>query len=92
VRQAGAQEAGKDPESLEFIVKVRCSVAKDHAAGREALSRVLTFYSLADFLQRAVGAWVLPRGSMPWRAAWENGWLSPAARALISDRLFNSVP
>ena len=90
VRQ-GAQEAGKDPESLEFIVKVRCSVAKDHAAGREALSRVLTFYSLADFYKELLGRMGFAEEVDAMRAAWKTGGFH-AARALISDRLFNSVP
>lgn len=90
VRQ-GAQEAGKDPAALEFIVKVRCSVAADHAAGREALSRVLTFYSLADFYKELLGRMGFADEVDAMRAAWKASGFH-AARALISDRLFNSVP
>ena len=90
VRQ-GAQEAGKDPAALEFIVKVRCSVAADHAAGREALSRVLTFYSLADFYKELLGRMGFADEVDAMRAAWKTSGFH-GARALISDRLFNSVP
>jgi len=87
----GAQEAGKDAAALEFIVKVRCSVAADHAAGREALSRVLTFYSLADFYKELLGRMGFADEVDAMRAAWKASGFH-AARALISDRLFDSVP
>ena len=87
----GAQDAGKDPAVLEFIVKVRCSVAADRAAGREALSRVLTFYSLADFYRDLLGRMGFAEEVDAMRAAWKASGFH-AARALISDRLFDSVP
>jgi len=87
----GAQDAGKDPAALEFIVKVRCSVATDRAAGREALSRVLTFYSLADFYKELLGRMGFAEEVDAMRAAWKASGFH-AARALISDRLFDSVP
>src|SRR3990170_378386 len=90
VRQGG-QDAGKDPSGLEFIVKVRCSVATDRAAGREALSRVLTFYSLADFYKELLGRMGFAEEVDAMRAAWKASGFH-AARALISDRLFDSVP
>ena len=90
VRQ-GAQEAGKDPASLEFIVKIRCSVASDHAAAREALSRVLTFYSLADYYRDLLSRMGFVEEVNAMRAAWQASGFH-AARALISDRLFSSVP
>src|SRR3989304_1641307 len=45
----GPEEAGTDSARLEVICKLRCSLAADHARAREALSRVLTFYTLADY-------------------------------------------
>jgi len=90
VRQ-GAQEAGKDPSSLEFIVKVRCSLAADRAAARDALSRVLTFYSLADFYKELLGRMGFADEVDAMRAAWKSSGFH-AARALISDRMFDSVP
>ena len=87
----GAQEAGKDPASMEFLVKVRCSVATDRAAAREALSRVLTFYSLADFYRDLLGRMGFAEDVDAMRAAWKASGFH-AARALITDRLFNSVP
>jgi alkanesulfonate monooxygenase SsuD/methylene tetrahydromethanopterin reductase-like flavin-dependent oxidoreductase (luciferase family) len=90
VRQ-GAHESGKDPASLEFIVKVRCSVASDRATAREALSRVLTFYSLADYYRDLLSRMGFAEEVNAMRAAWQASGFH-AARALISDRLFSSVP
>jgi alkanesulfonate monooxygenase SsuD/methylene tetrahydromethanopterin reductase-like flavin-dependent oxidoreductase (luciferase family) len=47
VRQ-GAIEAGRDPNSLEIIAKVRVSLNPDRAAARSKLRQVLTFYNIAD--------------------------------------------
>ena len=44
----GAAEAGRDPNSLEIIAKVRCSLNPDRAAARSKLRQVLTFYNIAD--------------------------------------------
>lgn len=90
VRQ-GAQEAGKDPATLEFIMKIRCSLASDHATAREALSRVLTFYSLADFYRDQLIRMGFAEEMDAMRAAWQASGFH-AARALITDRLFSSVP
>jgi len=87
----GAQEAGKDAAALEFIVKVRCSVAADRGAAREALGRVLTFYSLADFYKELLGRMGFADEIDAMRAAWKASGFH-AARALISERLFGSVP
>jgi alkanesulfonate monooxygenase SsuD/methylene tetrahydromethanopterin reductase-like flavin-dependent oxidoreductase (luciferase family) len=44
----GAAEAGRDPDSLEIIAKVRCSLNPDRAVARSKLRQVLTFYNIAD--------------------------------------------
>ena len=44
----GAAEAGRDPNSLEIIAKVRCSLNPDRAIARSKLRQVLTFYNIAD--------------------------------------------
>lgn len=87
----GAREAGRDPGSLEFIVKVRCSVGPDHATAKDALSRVLTFYSLADYYRDLLSRMGFAEEVNAMRAAWQASGFH-AARALITDRLFQSVP
>ncbi|HXJ02718.1 MAG TPA: LLM class flavin-dependent oxidoreductase, partial [Micropepsaceae bacterium] len=44
----GAVEAGRDPNSIEIIAKVRCSLNPDRALARSKLRQVLTFYNIAD--------------------------------------------
>lgn len=89
--KAGAQEAGKDPASLEIICKVRCSVAPDYARAREALSRTLTFYVLADYYRDLLTRVGFGEEVEAMRAAWKTGGFH-VARGLISDRLFAGVP
>jgi alkanesulfonate monooxygenase SsuD/methylene tetrahydromethanopterin reductase-like flavin-dependent oxidoreductase (luciferase family) len=44
----GAIEAGRDPDELEIIAKVRVSLNPDRAMARSKLRQVLTFYNIAD--------------------------------------------
>ena len=43
----GAKEAGRDPKSLEIVAKVRVSLNDDLEKSKDALKKVVTFYSLA---------------------------------------------
>ena len=43
----GAKEAGRDPKSLEIVAKVRVSLNEDIEKSKDALKKVVTFYSLA---------------------------------------------
>ena len=47
VRQ-GAADAGRDPDKVEIMAKVRVSVHPDRAVARKRLRQVLTFYNIAD--------------------------------------------
>ena len=44
----GAIEAGRDPNSIEIIAKVRVTLNPDRAVARQKLRQVLTFYNIAD--------------------------------------------
>ena len=46
--RAGAVDAGRDPNKLEIISKVRVSLHPDRAVARSRLRQVLTFYNIAD--------------------------------------------
>ncbi|MFB6353065.1 MAG: LLM class flavin-dependent oxidoreductase [Halobacteriales archaeon] len=48
----GAKEAGKDPDDLDITCKIRVAYADDYEDAREPLTKVATFYSLADFYSR----------------------------------------
>ena len=43
----GAKEAGRDPKELEIVAKVRVSLNSDLEKAKNALKKVVTFYSLA---------------------------------------------
>jgi alkanesulfonate monooxygenase SsuD/methylene tetrahydromethanopterin reductase-like flavin-dependent oxidoreductase (luciferase family) len=89
--KAGAQEAGKDPSKMEIICKIRCSIAPNYGVAREALSHALTYYALADYYRELLGRMGFAEEIEAMRAAWKTGGFH-AARALISDRMFNSLP
>jgi 5,10-methylenetetrahydromethanopterin reductase len=89
--KAGAQEAGKDPSKMEIICKIRCSIAPNYGVAREALSHALTYYALADYYRELLGRMGFAEDVEAMRAAWKTGGFH-AARALISDRMFNSLP
>lgn len=87
----GAEEAGRDPRMLEIICKVRCSVAQDRRSAREALSHALTFYALADYYRDLLGRMGFGAEVEAMRVAWRKSGFH-AARALVTDRLFNGLP
>lgn len=87
----GAREAGKDPAAVEIICKVRCSIAKDRAQAREALSHALTYYALADYYRDLLTRMGFGAEIEAMRAAWKSGGFH-AARRLITDRLFEGLP
>ena len=89
--KAGAQDAGKDPSKMEIICKIRCSIAPNYGVAREALSHALTYYALADYYRELLGRMGFAEEVEAMRAAWKTGGFH-AARALISDRMFNSLP
>jgi alkanesulfonate monooxygenase SsuD/methylene tetrahydromethanopterin reductase-like flavin-dependent oxidoreductase (luciferase family) len=89
--RAGAGEAGKDPAAVEIICKVRCSVAGAYAPARAALSRVITFYALADYYRDLLTRMGFGEEVEAMREAWRRSGFE-AARALVSDRLFEGVP
>lgn len=89
--KAGALEAGKDPAKMEIICKVRCSIAPDYSVAREALSHALTYYALADYYRDLLGRMGFAEEVEAMRLAWKAGGFH-AARALITDRMFSSLP
>jgi alkanesulfonate monooxygenase SsuD/methylene tetrahydromethanopterin reductase-like flavin-dependent oxidoreductase (luciferase family) len=87
----GAEEAGRDPAKLEVICKVRCSVAREPQLAREALGHALTFYALADYYRDLLGRMGFGAEVEAMRRAWKESGFH-AARALITDRLFEGLP
>ena len=89
--RAGAQEAGKDPAAMEIICKVRCSIAKNCSTARDALSHALAYYALADYYRELLGRMGFAGEVEAMRAAWKSEGFH-AARRLITDRMFHSLP
>ena len=89
--KAGAKEAGKDPAAMEIICKIRCSIAQTHDIARDALSHALTYYALADYYRELLGRMGFADEVEAMRAAWKSQGFH-AARRLISDRMFHSLP
>lgn len=89
--RGGAREVGKDPDAMEIICKVRCSVAENYTRAREALTHALTFYALADYYRDLLRRMGFAAEVEAMRAAWQKSGFH-AARALITDRLFEGLP
>ncbi len=87
----GAQESGKEVGHLEVICKVRCCIAESYDRARGALSRVLTYYALADYYRDLLSRMGFGAEVEKMHMAWKTSGFQ-AARALITDRLFNGLP
>ena len=87
----GARGAGKDPARMEIICKIRCSIAPTYDIAREALGHALTYYALADYYRDLLGRMGFATEIEAMRAAWKSGGFH-AARRLITDRMFSSLP
>lgn len=87
----GAEEAGKDPSTIEVICKIRCSLAANYETAREALSHALTYYALADYYRDLLGRMGFATDVEAMRAAWKSGGFH-AARKCVTTRLFEGLP
>jgi alkanesulfonate monooxygenase SsuD/methylene tetrahydromethanopterin reductase-like flavin-dependent oxidoreductase (luciferase family) len=89
--RAGAKEVSKDPERLEIICKIRCSIAHSYSVARDALSHALTYYALADYYRELLGRMGFGAEVEAMRSAWKSGGFH-AARKLVTDEMFRSLP
>src|ERR687895_1201886 len=71
--KAGAAEAGKAPEQMEIICKIRCSIAARYDDAREALGHALTYYALADYYRDLLGRMGFGAEVQAMREAWKSG-------------------
>jgi alkanesulfonate monooxygenase SsuD/methylene tetrahydromethanopterin reductase-like flavin-dependent oxidoreductase (luciferase family) len=90
VRQ-GALEAGREPGSIEYVAKVRCTVNPDREAAIRRLKQVLTFYNLADYYRDMVAAMGFAGESARIRAAYQAGGFK-AAMAEVTDAMVEGLP
>jgi alkanesulfonate monooxygenase SsuD/methylene tetrahydromethanopterin reductase-like flavin-dependent oxidoreductase (luciferase family) len=89
--KAGALEAGKSPDQMEIICKIRCSIAGRYDEARDALSHALTYYALADYYRDLLARMGFGAEVQEMRAAWKSAGFH-AARKLITDRMFDGLP
>ena len=87
----GARLAGKDPDSLEIICKVRCCVAADRGAARRALGHILTYYALADYYRDLLRRMGFGEEVDAIREAWRASGFR-AATGQVTDRLLDGLP
>jgi 5,10-methylenetetrahydromethanopterin reductase len=90
VRQ-GAIDSGRDPDSLEYIAKVRVCVNPDHTVARDRLKHVLAFYNLAEHYRDMIGHMGFEDESAKVRSAYREGGFR-AAIASVPDTLVDSLP
>jgi alkanesulfonate monooxygenase SsuD/methylene tetrahydromethanopterin reductase-like flavin-dependent oxidoreductase (luciferase family) len=89
--RAGAKEAGRDPDSIQIVSKIRVSLHEDVGRARWALKKVLTFYALqqgySQMLHRMGWGDVVNTIQMKYRT---EGFA--AARKSIPDEMVDGVP
>src|ERR1700741_500986 len=82
--RAGAVEAGRDPNKLEIIAKVRVSMSSDRTKVRSKLRQVLTFYNIADHYRDMLKASGFEKEVNAVQEAFRQGGFK-AAQELITD-------
>ena len=90
VRQAAA-DAGRDPDSLEYIAKVRISIHPDLEVARTKLKHVLAFYNLAEFYRDMIGQMGFEKESEAIRETYRSGGFR-AAQGAVPDVLVEQLP
>ena len=89
--RAGAVEAGRDPDKIEIITKVRVSLNPDRAIARSRLRQVLTFYNIADhYKDMLIASGFEPEVTAVQEAFRKSGF--KAAGAHITDAYMDKLP
>jgi alkanesulfonate monooxygenase SsuD/methylene tetrahydromethanopterin reductase-like flavin-dependent oxidoreductase (luciferase family) len=89
--RAGAVEAGRDPNHIEIIAKVRVSLHPDRAIARSRLRQVLTFYNIADHYKDMLRSCGFEEEVTAVEAAFKQGGFK-AASAKITDAYMDKLP
>jgi len=87
----GAEQAGRDPSKIEYVVKVRCCVNPDREVAKRRLKEVLTFYNLADHYRDMIAAMGFAEEVARIQAAFREGGFK-AAMACVTDEMVNGLP
>jgi alkanesulfonate monooxygenase SsuD/methylene tetrahydromethanopterin reductase-like flavin-dependent oxidoreductase (luciferase family) len=87
----GAEEVGRDPEKIEYVIKVRVCMNADRAKAKEKLRQVLTFYNLADHYSDMIATMGFAEENRAVREAYRTGGFR-AAQAAVPDTLVENLP
>ncbi|MCS7001402.1 MAG: LLM class flavin-dependent oxidoreductase [Dehalococcoidia bacterium] len=87
----GAERAGRDPDSLDVVAKVRVAIASDEAAARAALRPTVAVYLRAPGYRELLLRMGLADSVAKAEAAWQANGYGAAIRA-IDDRMLDTVP
>ncbi|MGI0079990.1 MAG: LLM class flavin-dependent oxidoreductase [Nitrososphaerales archaeon] len=87
----GAREAGRDPKKLDIVAKVRVSINENIDRAKEALKKVVTFYSLAAHYRDMLVEMGLGKEVRTVQETYrESGF--KAATKTISDEMLTKIP
>ena len=87
----GAVEAGRDPNKIEILAKVRVSLNPDRVIARSKLKQVLTFYNIADhYKDMLVASGFEPEVSRIQEAFKSGGF--KAAEKCMTDEYMDKLP
>jgi len=90
VRQS-AREAGRDPDQLEYVAKVRVSLNPDRAVAAGKFKQVLAFYNIAEFYRDMIGQMGFADESARIRETYQQSGFR-AAIASVPDSLVEGLP
>ncbi|MBI2368897.1 MAG: LLM class flavin-dependent oxidoreductase [Deltaproteobacteria bacterium] len=89
--RASAREAGRDPDTVPVLCKVRCSVNPDLQAARAQLKKIATFYSLAGGYSRMISDMGFSNEVAAIHDTWQKAGFH-AAVTHVSDRMLDGLP
>jgi alkanesulfonate monooxygenase SsuD/methylene tetrahydromethanopterin reductase-like flavin-dependent oxidoreductase (luciferase family) len=87
----GAKEAGRDPADLEVVAKVRVSVNEDIEKAKNALKKVVTFYSLAPHYRDMLAQMGLPKEVERIQETYRASGFKAAAKT-VTDEMLGKIP
>ena len=87
----GASEAGRDASNLEIVAKVRVSINKDIEKAKDALKKVVTFYSLAAHYRDMLAEMGLQKEIAEIQENYKKSGFKAAAKA-VSDDMLTRIP
>ncbi|MDG6901473.1 MAG: LLM class flavin-dependent oxidoreductase [Nitrososphaerota archaeon] len=87
----GAKEAGRDPKRFEIVAKVRVSLNDDIEKAKDALKKVVTFYSLAHHYRDMLAEMGLGEEVKKIQETYKASGFKVAAKA-VTDDMLSKIP